>query len=200
CRDDFVDFPATMEALRQASQSNEETPLRRLGQLLVGARSRPAPLLLPKVFNVVPPSLEAGNGDPEEFVVSGLWDLLCHYQLPREPLFASLKLVDPDAESLLHSSLLAGRVLEPDDQLWLNRHLLEAAFRQATGRACFRKLNSGLDCVLVSDVGKQFEVKSNLRTGGVIRTALRSTDKVMDRVWQPGGETFCKPPAALFAP
>src|SRR5262249_60170129 len=39
-RDDFVDFPATVEVLRQASKSSEETPLRRLGQLLVAAGSR----------------------------------------------------------------------------------------------------------------------------------------------------------------
>ena len=50
-----------------------------------------------------------------------------------------------------------------EDQVWLNRHLLEAAFRQATGQRCFRRLNSGLDGVLVSDVGKPFEVQSSRR-------------------------------------
>src|SRR5262249_32482178 len=149
---------------------------------------------------VLPPSSEAGHGDREELIVSCLWDLLCHYQLHREPLFAGLKPVDPDAESLLQASLLGGRVLNPGDQLWLNRHLLEAAFRQATGRACFRRLNSGLDCVLVSDVGKPFEVKSNLRAGGLLRTAMRSTDIVMDRVWQLEIETFHNAPGFVFAP
>jgi hypothetical protein len=148
----------------------------------------------------LPPSLEAGNGDREELVLPRLWDLLCHYQLHREPLFTGLKLVDPDAESLLHASLLGGRVLDPDDQHWLNRHLLEAAFRQATGRACFRRLNSGLDGVLVSDVGKPFEVRSNQRAGGLIRTAMRATDIVMDRVWQLEIEAFHDAPGFVFAP
>jgi hypothetical protein len=150
--------------------------------------------------NVLPPSSEAGNGDHEELLVSRLWDLLRHYPFHREPLFAGLKPVDPDAETLLHASLLGGRDLNPDDQLWLNRHLLEAAFRQVTGHACFRRLNSGLDCVLVSDVGKPFEVKSNQRAGGLIRTAMRATDIVMDRVWQLEIETFHDAPGFVFAP
>src|SRR5262249_48615032 len=106
-RDDFVDFPATVEVLRQASKSTGETPLRRLTQLLVAAGSRPEPLLLPSgetSSSALPPPSKAGNGDPEEVVVSGLWDLLRHYQFHREPLFAGLKFVDPDAESLFHAS------------------------------------------------------------------------------------------------
>src|SRR5262249_22432079 len=175
-REDFVDIQATIEVLRQASKSSEETPLRRLGLLLVATRTRPEPLLLPDAgtsSSVSPPLIEAGNADPAEFVLSGLGTLLRHYQLQREPLFAGLKPVDADAESLLHASLLHGRVLGPDDQLWLNRHLLEAAFRQATGHPCFRRLKSGLDGVLVSDVGKRFEVKSNQRAGGLLHTAMR---------------------------
>ena len=39
--DDFFDFQAVVETLREAGKSGEETPLRRLGQILVAARSRP---------------------------------------------------------------------------------------------------------------------------------------------------------------
>jgi hypothetical protein len=201
--EDIFDLPATIEALRQASQSSAETPLRRLGQLLVASGSRAGPLLLPNVIpssNVSSPPLEMGSGDREALVVLRLWDLMRHYQLHREPLFATLKLVDRSAESLLNASLLGGRVRNPDDQLWLNRHLLEAAFRQATGRACFRRLNGGLDSVLVSDVGKPFEVKGSHRAGGLIRTAMRATDIVMDRVWQLEIETFHDAPGFVFAP
>ena len=123
-----------------------------------------------------------------------------HYQFHREPLFATLKPVDPDAEALLHASRLSGRALDPGDQLWLNRHLLEAAFRQATGHPCFRRLNSGLDSVLVSDVGKRIEVQGNRRAGGLIRTALRATDILMDRVWQLETDTFQDTPGFVFAP
>src|SRR6185436_17044929 len=46
------------------------------------------------------------------------------------------------------------------------------------------------DAVLVSDVGKPFEIRSNLRAGGLIRTAVRASDILMDRVWQLENETF----------
>ena len=46
-RDDFVDFEATVEALREAGKSSDETPLRRLAQVLVVACRQPDLLLLP---------------------------------------------------------------------------------------------------------------------------------------------------------
>jgi predicted acylesterase/phospholipase RssA len=58
-----------------------------------------------------------------------------------------------------------------------------------------------LDGVLVSDVGKRFEVQGQQRrAGGVIRTALRASDIVMDRVWQLETETFKGTPGFVFAP
>jgi hypothetical protein len=146
-----------------------------------------------------PPSSDAGNQNREEHLVSRLGNLLRHHHLYREPLFAGLRPVDNDVESLIHAGL-GGRHLEANEQLWLNRHLLEAAFRQATGLSCFRRLNSGLDCVLVSDVGKPMEAKLTGRAGGMIRTAMRSTDILMDRVWQLEIETFYDTPGYLFAP
>src|SRR5262249_11012941 len=44
--------------------------------------------------------------------------------------------------------------------------------------------DKSLDGVLVSDVGKAFEVQVNRRAGGLIRTAMRASDILMDRVWQ----------------
>jgi hypothetical protein len=176
-RDDFFDFDAVVEALQAAGRSSEETPLRHLAQVLA----------------------EAPNG-PERITVDGLGNLMMHYPFQRNPLFAALKLEDPDAEALLQSSRAGGHALDAGDQLWLNRRLLEAAFRQTTGRACFRRLNGGLDGVLVSDVGKPFQVQSNQRAGGLIRTALRSTDILMDRVWQLEKETFEDTPGFVFAP
>src|SRR6516162_5159423 len=46
-----------------------------------------------------------------------------------------------------------------------------------------------LDGILVSDVGKPFEVQAS-QGGGLIRTALRSSDILMDRVWQLEIENF----------
>ncbi len=56
-----------------------------------------------------------------------------------------------------------------------------------------------LDGVLVSDVGKRIAVQSG-GTGGVIRTALRTTDILMDRVWQLENETFHGTSGFVFAP
>jgi predicted acylesterase/phospholipase RssA len=47
-----------------------------------------------------------------------------------------------------------------------------------------------LDGVLVSDVGKPFNVQINRRSGGMIRTAMRASDILMDRVWQLENENF----------
>jgi predicted acylesterase/phospholipase RssA len=57
-----------------------------------------------------------------------------------------------------------------------------------------------LDGVLVSDVGKRFEVLGQRRAGGVIRTALRASEIGMDRVWQLETETFKGTPGFVFAP
>ena len=218
--DDFLDFQAVVETLCAAGKSSEETPFRRLGQIMVAACSRPDLLSLSSVERSGEAGLqpisgpgqvgsqtrlpsskpEVGKGDVQEIVLPILCDLLHHSYLQREPLFAGLKPVDSDAEALLHASRSGGRVLEACDQVWLNRHLLEAAFRQATGHPCFRRLNSALDGILVSDVGKRFEVRSNRPAGGLIRTALRATDIVMDRVWQLETETFQDSPSFVFAP
>src|SRR5262245_49281035 len=45
-RDDFVDLQVVAEALQQACKSSEESPLRRLTQVLVAAYSRPDSALL----------------------------------------------------------------------------------------------------------------------------------------------------------
>jgi predicted acylesterase/phospholipase RssA len=201
-REDFIDFPAIVEVLRQAVKSKEESRLRRLGQLMAANGNGKEQLVIrggSTSSKVLAPSVESGSNDREELVISGLWDILCHHQLQREPLFAGLKPEDSEAESVLRASLVGGKVLGSDDQVWLNRHLLEAAFRQATGHPCFKRLKSGLDCVLVSDVGKRFQVRTQ-RTGGIIHTSMRATDIVMDRVYQLEMERFHDAAGFVFAP
>ena len=201
--DDFVDLHEAIEVLRQAGQSGQETPLRRLWQVVMAGGSRQESLLLAAAgqSQSAPAAvLERGNGDSEDVVVPRLWEVMRRYQFYQDPLFARLRPADPDAEAYLRASRSGGRILDIADRLWLNRHLLEAAFREATGHACFRRLNSGLDGVLVSDVGKPIEVQGHRRAGGVIRTALRASDILMDRVWQLEKETFHDAPGFVFAP
>jgi predicted acylesterase/phospholipase RssA len=55
------------------------------------------------------------------------------------------------------------------------------------------------DCVVVSDVGRPFQVRTNVRPGGVLRTAMRASDILMDRVGQLENETFRDTPGFVFA-
>jgi hypothetical protein len=148
----------------------------------------------------LPAPFGAWIGDNEDVLLSALRNVMHHYQFRLDPLFIGLRPLQPEAEALLRATRLGGQALGAGDQLWLNRHLLEAAFRQATARACFRRLNSGVDGVLVSDVGKPMEVQNNRRAGGLIRTALRASEILMDRVWQLEMETFQDVPGFVFAP
>ena len=56
-----------------------------------------------------------------------------------------------------------------------------------------------LDGIIVSDVGKSISVRGSQRTGGLIRTALRSSDILMDRVWQLESETIANTSGFVFA-
>jgi predicted acylesterase/phospholipase RssA len=201
--DDFYDLPAVVEALRQARGSKADTPLHRLTQVLAAMQSSQAPLPRSGEGSVnitLPPAPAATTDYTEEQVAALFWKVKRWYQFHHDPLFAELALPDPDAEALRRAARPGGRVLDQGDQLWLNRQLLDAAFRQATGRPCFRRLNSVLDAVLVSDVGKAMEVQAGKPAGGLIRTAMRATDIVMDRVWQLEIETFQDTPGFVFAP
>jgi predicted acylesterase/phospholipase RssA len=53
--------------------------------------------------------------------------------------------------------------------------------------------------VLVSDAGRPFEIQSSMHVGGIIRTAMRASDILMDRVWQLETETFKDTPGFVFA-
>ena len=56
-----------------------------------------------------------------------------------------------------------------------------------------------LDGVLVSDVGKRIEVQGAQHASGLIRTAMRASDILMDRVWQLENETFKDTAGFVFA-
>ena len=58
----------------------------------------------------------------------------------------------------------------------------------------------GLDGVLISDVGKAIAIQSQEQgAGGLIRTSIRSSDILMDRVWQLETETFKGAAGFVFA-
>ncbi|QIF00020.1 patatin-like phospholipase family protein [Roseimicrobium sp. ORNL1] len=202
-REDFVDLRGALEALREASVSDADTPLQRLALLLeeAGKSGEDSPLnrfasALEEVLEK--PELFDSSGSIIDTILTRLGTVMCHYQFQHEALFAGLKPDDAAAAELLLSSRTGGQSLDAGDQVWLNRHLLETAFRCATGKPCFQRLQSGFDCVMVSDVGRQIKVvKGN--SGGLIRTALRASDILMDRVWQLENETFRGAGGFVFA-
>ncbi len=203
-RDDFTDLRATFEALRAASVSAEDTVLRRLVEILAeaGRCGEDTPLhglavVLEEALRH-PEHFESHPSNSVDQVLARLSGVLCHYQFQHEPLFAQLIPADPAVAKLLKASQAGLHHIDAGEQFWLNRHLLDAAFREATGKACFTRLNSGLDCVLVSDVGRQMQVVKG-EGGGLIRSALRASDILMNRVWQLENETFRSSSEFVFA-
>ncbi len=184
-RDDLADAEQVTSALEAAAHASEDTPLRRLAQMTALSHRETA----------VP---DRPGGESVNRLLTGLWDVMNHEDLAREPVFARLSPPDPDVEPLLAAARQGGEI-EAGERLWLNRHLVEAAFQQATGKACFRSLNVCFDAVLVSDSGKRFKI-NNARSGGLINRSMRATDIVMDRVWQLETDTFSGTPGFVFAP
>lgn len=84
----------------------------------------------------------------------------------------------------------SGREPELNDRLWLNRHIVESALRQVIGKPCLRMSRKEFDGILVSDAGGKFKIARDVPSGGLIRTALRASDILMDRVWQLESEAF----------
>jgi hypothetical protein len=184
--DDLMNADEAGTVLAGAAQSQEDSPLRRLAQMISLQHKGTARRALP--------------GNSVELLIEGLDDVMKHENLAREPAFASLSLPDPAALPLLDAAQRTGGEIDIGEQLWLNRQLVEAALRHATGKPCFRSLNPCFDVVLVSDAGKQFKIAANTRAGGLIATGMRSTDIVMDRVWQLENDTFSGTPGYVFAP
>lgn len=54
--------------------------------------------------------------------------------------------------------------------------------------------------IFVSDAGAPFKVTQDTRKGGVIRTAMRSSDILMDRVWQLESEAVNRSENVVFVP
>ena len=186
-RDDFADADHVGHAFEAVAQSSEDTPLRRLAQMIALPRSKAGPT--------------ARSGDERlNGLLQGLWDVMNHVNLAREPAFAHLSSPDADVELALDAARKTDSSLEPGEQLWLNRQLVEAAFQEATSQPCFRTPNACFDAVLVSDAGRPFRVVSDARAGGLVATSMRATEIVMNCVWQLETDAFTGTPGFVFAP
>jgi predicted acylesterase/phospholipase RssA len=186
-RDDFADADHVARALDAAAQSQEDTPLRRLAQMMD---------LPPSTAKLTDQSGEERlNG-----LLQSLWDVMNYVNLAREPTFARLSSPDSDVDLALDAARKANGSIDPGEQMRVNRQLVEAAFQQTTGEPCFRTPNAFFDSVLVSDAGRPFKVTGDARASGLVATSMRATDIVMNRVWQLETDVFSGAPGFVFAP
>ncbi|MCO8122386.1 patatin-like phospholipase family protein [Stieleria sp. TO1_6] len=130
----------------------------------------------------------------------GLSEVSRTEELYRIPAFQSLPLSDQQAQAKLHRIVSSGQEPDIGDRIWLNCELASAALRHIGGRPCIKSGPNQLDGVLVSDAGASFKIRSGGRAGGLLSTALRSTDILMDRVNQLETESFADTAGALFFP
>jgi predicted acylesterase/phospholipase RssA len=184
--DDFTDCDEVCRVLQAASRSGENASLSHLVQSMAHASHEP---------NQIPMANEA-----KDQMLASLWEVMKKENLAREPAFADLAPPDPAALPALQAAKSRDGEVDEGALLWVNRQLVEAALRKATGKPCFRSLNVCFDAVLVSDAGKRFKISPNTRATGLIATAMRATDIVMDRVWQLEVNTFAGTPGFVFAP
>jgi predicted acylesterase/phospholipase RssA len=63
-----------------------------------------------------------------------------------------------------------------------------------------RPRSGGVDAVIASDAGAKLSTTHDAFQGGLVRTAMRASDILMDRVWQLEKEIFGATPGFLFAP
>jgi predicted acylesterase/phospholipase RssA len=183
--------PDALEAtLEQARSQPGASPLQHLANLVAAARQNRLERL------AEPPGTRT---PPVASILDDLWTVVTRAHLALDPVFEHLDLVDLDAVSLLRQARAESRSMEPGDRIWLNRRLVDSAFLEATGQPCFKPGQGGFDAVLVSDAGKPFKVLEHGDVAGLIRTSLRSTDIVMDRVWQLETERFSEDPEFVFA-
>lgn len=188
-RNDFVEFEDTMSALHAADDLPDDMPLARL-RILV---DRYAPK--PTKTKLTPRSKQFANA-----MLVGLREVIRTEKLYRDPVFANVEFDDPAARTLLNHVLESERDPEVGDSLWLNRMIVESALRQVVGKHCLRTNRNEFDGILVSDAGGKFKVSRDTRGGGLIRTALRSSDILMDRVWQLEQEAFETTSGVVFMP
>ena len=94
-KDDLADADEVRRALHAAAQGADDTPLRRLAQMLALVRKRT--------------SHGSQQSESLDQLLDGLWDVMNHENLAREPAFAGLSPPDPDAALLLECRPARGR-------------------------------------------------------------------------------------------
>lgn len=188
--EDFIDIEAIAAVIREAALSEEKSPVHRIASLITPALSNHG-----QSDSIGETELAGGKKQLAE----SLWSLIENQRLYLDPSFQEIRLKDPAAQSLLHLARSADRIPEWGDHLTLNRQLVDSALEQATGQPCFCVGDAKPRVILVSDAGKKMSLVPGGQGSGLIQTAIRSSEILMDRVWQLEKETFENLPGCLFA-
>ena len=177
--DDFLDIETVATTLATADSLPTTTPLGRLSNLLAATE-----------HFVSASDAAADEQRDSTTMVNALWEIIRTKELYRDQVFRDMELVDSSAQSLVDYVNNTKSTLDAGDQLWLNRQIVATALQQAIGKPCLRSRRDGFDAIVLSDAGKPFNVAAAGRAGGLIGTAFRASDILMDRVYQLELESF----------
>ena len=186
-KQDFIGFEDVKAALYSAASLPDDAPLRRLWEKLKRHDN-----------HGVLDATSENNEEGSKRLIQALWEVIRSERLYRDEAFQHVELADQGAQSLLAHAMQSRHRLDVESRLWLNRQIVEAALRQVVGRPCLKLNRQEFDGILVSDAGGKFKVKQGGRGGGLIKTALRASDILMDRVWQLELEAFENTTGVLF--
>lgn len=180
---DFVDLAdATTELNRALVDSDNNGSLSRLAH------------------HIVRRNAAADQGSiAEKDLPNALWNVIVYDQLYLDPEWGLLDLPHEQAAELLRL-VRGGRELERGDHLWLNRCLVNAIAESAGIGRLLQTTETRFDTVIVSDAGKEFHISRKTSGGGLIGTAIRSSDILMDRVWKLEVDHFGTNPDFVFVP
>jgi hypothetical protein len=198
--EDFIDVAAAMDAWKQASLREEPSPLRRLVEIC-GTQE------------VVDTSVKSLH-EPRHFA-RGMRKLInsgeLHLDLPLQQLIhqdaGTCTKEGPNASNG-HANGSNERSFgsvgdhqgRTSERISRNLDLLALAFERAVGKEILRPRDQPFDAILASDAGKKIQVSSNERMGGLLGTAMRSSDILMDRVWQLEQDHFRNAKGVVFSP
>ncbi|MGI9470521.1 MAG: patatin-like phospholipase family protein [Rubripirellula sp.] len=198
--EDFACVESAVRVWNEAAGSDCRTALHRIAQIYSGSQHDHSHT--PTRSPVVKESQE---------LLSGLEHLISETNLAKDPELRSLMELDRyggngHGDGSFHSNGNgSGHVdrialLASNDRLARNRRMLSLAFREAAGQDFLSEPQVGFDAIIASDAGKKFQVTRPDRAGSFLRTAMRSSDILMDRVWQLEKEHFAKSTDYVFAP
>lgn len=206
---DFADVSAAMRAWNHVARHEDATPLGRLAEIFAERTGCSQVSILE---------------EPTKFV-NGLHELISGGELRRDHSLQTLmqRSTGVGSDSVANSGHRGspldnvdeakevawgealGQPSDPEnqpyeDRLMRNLRVLRDAFQEIAGKDVLQVKNQPFDAILASDAGKKIQVSGNERIGGLLGTAMRSSDILMDRVWQLEQEHFKNAQGVIFLP